>query len=98
MKTISHFLFAVVLIFSILAPPAMNLFMAEDDVIVLMDTSEEEKREKTEKELEEKILQFDFLSSQTSIVFSKRKVAVRYLENNVDFALEINLPPPKQLV
>lgn len=98
MKMAIHIMFSSVLIFSILAPSVLNLCIEDKEVIALMDTSEDEKQEKTEKELEEKILQFDFLADENSFLIPKKKVAVCYLENNIDFSLEINLPPPKVLV
>jgi hypothetical protein len=45
-KSFIHIILATVLIFSILAPTVFNL-CSETDTIVLLDTTEEEKPEKT---------------------------------------------------
>lgn len=101
MKPTIHFLFSMVLIFSILAPSVLNLYVADEEAIVLMDTSEEEKQEKqekTEKEVEEKILQLGFFSKENAILSLESRVDVPYLKNHINFSLEIKLPPPKTLV
>ncbi len=86
-----------VLIFSILAPSVINL-CSETDAIVLLETSEEEKSEKAEKELEEKVLNLNTLNKKLSFSHKKKAANSFYLDSNTDHTLNVLVPPPKQII
>jgi len=90
-------MFATVLIFSILAPSVSSLCF-ETDAIVLLDTSEEEKSKKTEKDLEEKILNLYTLKNKSTFSLKKRATNLIYLESSIDHTLKVLLPPPEQYI
>jgi hypothetical protein len=94
-KTCVHILLATVLIFSILVPSVFSL-CSETDTIVLLDTAEEEKPEKTEKDVVEKILNIYTLNNKSTFSLKKRAAHIIYLESNIDHTLKVLLPPPKQ--
>lgn len=79
----------------------MPLLSDKCDIVVLMDTAEEEK--KKEKESEKKFDEKDLFLNQniaSSNFFALRKAfdPSRYLFSNSDFRPEIHLPPPKKLM
>ena len=96
-KSFIHIIFASVLIFSILAPTVFNLCF-ETDTIVLLDSTEEEKSEKTEKDIEEKIINYYTLNDKSLSFLKKRTAQLIYLESNIDYTLKVLLPPPKQYI
>ncbi|MDA9341797.1 hypothetical protein OAD06_03325 [Flavobacteriaceae bacterium] len=83
------------MIFSILAPTVFNL-CSETDTIVLLDSTEEEKSEKTEKDIEEKIINYYTLNDKSLSFLKKRTAQLIYLESNIDYTLKVLLPPPEQ--
>ena len=93
-KSCIYILLKTVLIFSILAPSVFSL-CSEIDTIVLLDTTEEDKPEKIEKEIEEKILHLYTLNNKSTFSLKKRATHLIYLESN-DHTLKVLLPPPKQ--
>ena len=94
-KSFIHIILATVLIFSILAPTVFNL-CSETDTIVLLDSTEEEKSEKTEKDIEEKIINYYTLNDKSLSSLKKRAAQLIYLESNIDYTLKVLLPPPEQ--
>lgn len=90
-----YILLKTVLIFSILAPSVFSL-CSEIGTIVLVDTTEEDKPEKTEKDIEEKILPIYTLNNKSTFFLKKRATHLMYLESNIDYTLKVLLPPPKQ--
>ena len=94
-KSCIYILLKTVLIFSILAPSVFSL-CSEIDTIVLLDTTEEDKPEKTEKDIEEKILHLYALNNKSTFSIKKRVTHLMYLESNIDHTLKVLLPPPKQ--
>jgi len=97
LKSFIYITLATVLIFSILAPSVFSL-CSETDAIVLLDTTEEEKSEKVEKELEEKILNLYTSDNKSTISLKKRSTIQFYLEFNTDHTLKVLLPPPEQII
>ena len=97
LKSFIYITLATVLIFSILAPSVFSL-CSETDAIVLLDTTEEEKSEKVEKELEEKILNLYTSDNKSTISHKKRTMIQFYLEFNTDHTLKVLLPPPEQII
>jgi hypothetical protein len=96
-KSFIHIILATVLIFSILAPTVFNL-CSETDTIVLLDSTEEEKSEKTEKDIDEKIINFYTLNDKSLFFLKKRTAQLIYLESNIDHTLKVLLPPPEQYI
>ena len=94
LKSIIYIILSTVFIFSILAPSVINLY-SNADTIVLLDTTEEEKSEKTEKDIEEKIINFYNLNDKSTSFFKKRTAQLIYLESNIDHTLKVLLPPPE---
>ena len=97
LKSFIYITLATVLIFSILAPSVFSL-CSETDAIVLLDTTEEEKSEKVEKELEEKILNLYTSDNKSTISLKKRSTIQFYLKFNTDHTLKVLLPPPEQII
>ncbi len=97
LKSFIYITLAIVLIFSILAPSVFSL-CSETDAIVLLDTTEEEKSEKVEKELEEKILNLYTSDNKSTISLKKRSTIQFYLEFNMDHTLKVLLPPPEHII
>ncbi len=88
------------LIFSILAPSVIPLLDKDCPVAVLLDTNEEEKKEKdSEKKFGEKNLFTGPFDTNNGLFFQLTEVeSTEYLLFNTDFKVEIILPPPKKLV
>ncbi|MGY8932591.1 MAG: hypothetical protein ACKVIM_00315 [Flavobacteriales bacterium] len=95
LKSIIYIILSTVFIFSILAPSVINLY-SNADTIVLLDSSEKEKSEKTEKELEEKILNLYTFNNKSTLSLKKRATFQFHIEINTDHTLKVLLPPPKQ--
>ena len=83
-----------VLIFSILAPSVISIF-TETESFVFLDTSEEEKTEKIEKDIEEKILQYSSPTLNTSVSIKENKIVFYCLEDHTDHYSKIIIPPPR---
>ncbi len=94
LKSFIYIILSTVLIFSILAPSVINL-CSETEAIVLLETSEEEKSEKAEKELEEKVLNLYSLNKKLSFYLKKKAANPFYLDSNTDHTLKVLVPPPK---
>lgn len=88
---------SAVLIFSILAPSVINL-CSETDAIILVENSEEEKSEKTEKNLDEKVLNLYTLHKKLSFSLKKNATNQFYLDSETDHTLKVLVPPPKQFI
>jgi hypothetical protein len=82
------------LTFSILAPSVINLCF-ETSVIVLLDTNDEEKSEKVEKNIEDKILTIIELVDTSNLIYIKKSRIQHYLESNSDYTIQVFLPPPE---
>ena len=92
-KSFIYITLSAVLVFSILAPSVINLCL-ETDAIVLFDTTDE-KTEKVEKNLEDKILNFYSQLNLASAIFNNEANFQRYLDFNTDYTLSVLLPPPE---
>ena len=68
------------------------------DAIVLVENSEEEKSEKTEKNLDEKVLNLYTLHKKLSFSLKKKAANPFYLDSNTDYTLKVLVPPPKQII
>ena len=86
-----------VLIFSILAPSVINL-LTETESFAFVDTTEEEKSEKLEKEIEEKIIQFSYSDINSLESLIKNTSFYYYIENNSNHYSKIVLPPPEHII
>lgn len=99
MKTLIATLFSALLIFSIMVPVVVRYMEIHIDVIFFGDFSDEEKKDKGEKDVEEKNL--IVLNSQTSERFvfeEKNSLNYYYSEINQAFCLKIFLPPPEYFI
>ena len=76
----------------------MQIDYHETDTIVLLDSTEEEKSEKTEKDIEEKIINYYTLNDKSLSSLKKRAAQLIYLESNIDYTLKVLLPPPEQYI
>ncbi len=98
LKTFLHFLFSIVLIFSILGPSISKLCHSDLHAIVIMDTSEEDKSGKAEKVVEEKILQNITSYAKVLYFISKKSEFNNYLDTVSNYVSKILLPPPKHII
>jgi hypothetical protein len=57
-----------------------------------------EKSEKTEKDIEEKIINYYTLNDKSLSFLKKRTAQLIYLESNIDYTLKVLLPPPEQYI
>lgn len=79
----------------------MPLLSDKCDIVVLMDTGEEEKKKEkeSEKKFDEKDLFLNqYASSDNFIALRKAFDPSGYLFSNSDFRPEIHLPPPQKLI
>ena len=102
LKSFVYIMLSSVLIFSILAPSVVNL-LTETDTYIYNDTTEKEKSEKSEKDIEEKIIQLSYslnaLIKQSSFYFDFwDKAYYYYIENNSNHYSKIVLPPPEHII
>ena len=86
-----------VLIFSILAPSVISI-LTETESFVFLDTSEEEKTEKIEKEIEEKILQYSSTILNESVSLFETNTVFYCLEDHTYHYSKVILPPPEQII
>jgi hypothetical protein len=86
-----------VLIFSILAPPIINL-LSETESFVYIEKTDEEKTEKIEKDIEEKIIQFSNSNLKLSNSLNKNNSVFYYIENISNHYSKIVLPPPEHII
>ncbi|MEL7270056.1 MAG: hypothetical protein AAGL34_10805 [Bacteroidota bacterium] len=97
-KSITFPLIALVLISSILAPSLLSILDLEKDIVVLVDTSEEEKNteKESEKKSDESDLFFNTLGHLTA--FSELNPVLKMQDafhTGLDFIGEVNVPPPR---
>ena len=85
------------MIFSILAPSVISI-LTETESFVFLETSEEEKTEKIEKEIEEKILQNSLPILNKSLSLKENKLVFYCLEDHTDHYSKVILPPPEQII
>lgn len=94
LKSFIYITLASILTFSILAPSVINLCTGSS-AIVLLDANEEEKSEKVEKNIEDKILnQFEIVDT-SNLIYIKKSKFQHYLESNSDYTIQVLLPPPE---
>lgn len=88
------------LIFSILTPSIISLLDKDCAVAVLLDTNDEEKKEKeSEKKIGEKDLFAGPFEMNNGLFFHLTEAEnTEYLLFNTDYKAEIFLPPPEKLV
>lgn len=98
LKTFLHFLFSIVLIFSILGPSISKLCHSDLQAIVIMDASEEDKSGKTEKVVEEKILQNITSYAKGLFLIPKKSEFDHYFDMVSNYVSKILLPPPKHII
>ena len=96
LKSFVYIMLSSVLIFSILAPLVINL-LTETDTYVYIETTEKEKSEKSEKDIEEKIIQLSY-SDIDSLNALINKSSFYYIENNSNHYSKIVLPPPEHII
>ena len=94
LKSFVYILLSSVLIFSILAPSVVNL-LTETDTYIHNDTTEKEKSEKSEKDIEEKIIQ---LSYSLNALIKQSSFYYYHIENNSNHYSKIVLPPPEHII
>jgi peptidoglycan hydrolase CwlO-like protein len=94
LKSFVYIMLSSVLIFSILAPSVVNL-LTETDTYIYNDTTEKEKSEKSEKDIEEKIIQ---LSYSLNALIKQSSFYYYYIENNSNHYSKIVLPPPEHII
>lgn len=97
LKSIIYIFLSTILIFSILAPSVINL-LTETESYVLIEKTDEEKTEKSEKEIEEKIIQLSFSDINSSNSLNKNASVFYYIENNSNHYSKIVLPPPEHVI
>ena len=94
LKSFVYIMLSSVLIFSILAPSVVNL-LTETDTYIYNDTTEKEKSEKAEKDIEEKIIQ---LSYSLNALIKQSSFYYYYIENNSNHYSKIVLTPPEHII
>ncbi len=97
LKSFVFIMLSSVLIFSILAPSVINL-LTETESFAFVDTTEEEKSEKLEKEIEEKIIQLSYADINSFQSLIKNSSFYYYIENNSNHYSKIVLPPPEHII
>ncbi len=98
-KSFAVTLFSFSLLFSLLAPPFFNMLDLEPDVLVLIDFTEEESQNKTEKGIEEnKILINPFSEVSINHYLNENIHFIFYLEDSSSYTSEIHLPPPEFII
>jgi len=98
LKTFSHILFSIVLIFSILGPSITKLCNSDLQAIVIVDSSEEDKSGKSEKVVDEKILQNSTVYPKDTFFIQKKTGFDQYLDTVSNYDSKILLPPPKHII
>jgi len=97
-KNFLHFLFSIALIFSILGPSISKLYNSDLQAIVFLDSSEEEKSGKTEKDVEEKLLQKIIVYGQVLFFLRNKTEFDQYLDTESNYVSQILLPPPEHMI
>ncbi|MEM8762336.1 MAG: hypothetical protein AAGD88_00890 [Bacteroidota bacterium] len=97
-KSITFPLIALLLISSILAPSLLSILDIEKDLVVLVDTSEEEKNteKESEKKSDESDLFFNTLGHTAAFSELNPIFKMQYaFDLGLDFIGEVNVPPPR---
>lgn len=96
-KSFVYIILSSVLIFSILAPSVISI-LTETESFVFLETSEEEKTEKIEKDIEEKILQYSSPTLNASVSLFEANTVFYCLEDHTDHYSKVILPPPEHII
>lgn len=97
LKSIVYVILSSILIFSILAPSVINL-LTETESYVFVEKTDEEKTEKLEKDIEEKILQNSFSDIDSLLSENLNTTFFYYIENNSNHYSKIVIPPPEYTI
>ncbi len=97
LKSIVYVILSSILIFSILAPSVINL-LTETESYVFVEKTDEEKTEKLEKDIEEKILQNSFSDIDSLLSENLITTVFYYIENNSNHYSRIVIPPPDYII
>ncbi|MEL6976438.1 MAG: hypothetical protein AAGL29_13730 [Bacteroidota bacterium] len=98
-KSITFPLIALLLVSSILAPSLLSVLDIEEEMMVLVDTSEEEKNgeKESEKKSDESDLFFNIIGHQTACSALNLVLKMQYpLHLGGDYIGDVIVPPPRQ--
>lgn len=98
-KTLIAFLFSILLIFSIMAPVVVAYLDIQVDAISFGDFSDEEKKEKGEVDIQEKVLvDIKLHASERFILEEKNTLSFFYWGKLKSQSSKIFLPPPEYFI
>jgi hypothetical protein len=85
------------LIFSILAPPFIEL-ISDIEIVEIADTNDKEKKEKNQKDKEEKIIQYSELEENLDFSNKNNNKNFYYLRKHTNMLFEVISPPPEATI
>tara|TARA_B100000902_G_scaffold266370_1_gene252464 strand:- start:421 stop:717 length:297 start_codon:yes stop_codon:yes gene_type:complete len=96
-RSILYISLTSLLIFSILAPPFIEL-ISDIEIVEIADTNDKEKKEKNQKDKEEKIIQYSELEENLDFSNKNNNKNFYYLRKHTNMLFEVISPPPEATI
>ena len=96
-RSIIHISLTSLLIFSILAPPFIEL-ISDIEIVEIADTNDKEKKEKNQKDKEEKIIQYSELEENLDFLNKNKNIDFYYLRKHTNMLFDVLSPPPEATI
>ncbi len=96
-RSILYISLTSLLIFSILAPPFIEL-ISDIEIVEIADTNDKEKKEKNQKDKEEKIIQYSELEENLDFSNKNNNKNFYYLKKHTNMLFEVISPPPEATI